>query len=237
MENRKGLLGKMRKGIIYYTDNVPRERFLVFFRNHLKRVCGDIPIVWVSQKPIDEEPNIVMAGIGRHHSSICKQIMAGLKALDVDVIFFAEHDVIYHPSHFEFDPPQKDVFYYNANRYYLRARDGQASHKIDTCALSHIVVYKDICLKWYTKRIRLYERGVKTTARSEPAKGGIRRLGRWKKDIFHSKWPNVDIRHRNNYTAGNRFKENNRRYILTDGIPFWGHTKGRYKEFIECLTK
>jgi len=61
------------KGIVYYTDNILKESFASVIRKRLKLSAGDIPIVWVSQKPIDEEPNIVCGNIGRNHKSICIQ--------------------------------------------------------------------------------------------------------------------------------------------------------------------
>ena len=49
-----------------------------------------------------------------------KQILAGLEALDTDIVFFCEHDVLYYPSHFDFRPLKKDVIYYNTNVWKVR---------------------------------------------------------------------------------------------------------------------
>ena len=55
-----------------------------------------------------------------------RQILAGLEALDTDVVFMVEHDVLYHPSHFDFTPPERDIFYYNRNTWKVNAETGHA---------------------------------------------------------------------------------------------------------------
>jgi hypothetical protein len=47
------------------------------------------------------------------------KILKALEASEAEVIFFAEHDVLYHPKHFDFIPPKRDVFYYNINVWAL----------------------------------------------------------------------------------------------------------------------
>lgn len=227
----------MKKGIVYYTDNILEKSFAEIVRKRLKISASDIPIVWVSHKSIQEENNIVWNDIGCSHHSICLQILLGVQALKADVIYFAEHDVIYHPSHFDFIPPKENVFYYNLNRWWLRASDGLASMKSDVPgALSQLVAYKGILEKHYIERIAGYESGinVRKEAGVEPGKHKSSILTTYQIDTFCSKWPNVDIRHDRNMTISDRFKK--RKYILADGIPWWGKTEGRYEEFISGIN-
>lgn len=220
------------KGIIYYTDNIPSEKFLKTFRTLLKKFAGGIPIVWVSQKPIDEKPNIILSAIGRSHHSLCAQLVAGLEYIDAEVIFFAEHDVIYHPSYFEYEPPKKDVFYYNINRWWLREKDGLASKK-KASSLSQLSAYKGIMEDFYIKRLRLYNEGIGLKrCKTEPGKWNVPELSGYKMERYKSKVPNIDIRHGYNYTSSDRFKSRRFGYKHKDRIPGWGKTKGRYKEFI-----
>jgi len=221
----------MKKGLVYYTDNVPPKKFLKTIRTHLKRVSNGISIVWVSQRPIDEENNIVLRGLSRSHHSRCLQILTGVKKLDVDVIYFAEHDVIYHPSHFDFLPKDKDVFYYNLNRWWLRSSDGKTCFR-EAQSLSQLVAYKGIIEDFYIRRMAYYADGIKIGCGNEPGKHVIPELPPYKNGSFYSKWPNIDIRHSHNYTRSNKFKAE---YELRDEIPFWGKTKDRYEEFIKGL--
>lgn len=223
------------KGIIYYSDNVAPEEFLKPFRDILKKTVKDIPIVWVTQKPIREEPNVIVPSIGRSHKSLCRQILIALSYMTTDIIYCAEHDMIYHPCHFEFIPPEKDVFYYNINRWWLNSKTGQASYRKKQGSLSQMVAYHDIMMDFYTKRLALFDDGMDLgMVKTEPGKYNIPEMPNYKMADFFSKHPNIDIRHRWNYTKTDRYKTNGS-YQLADSIPFWGKTKGRYKEFMSCL--
>lgn len=223
------------KGIVYYTDNILNKSFAKTIRNVLKRSAGDIPIVWVSQKTIDETNNIVCGGIGRSHKSMCFQILTGIQAMFAENIYFAEHDVIYHPSHFEFVPPRDDVFYYNRNRWWLDSKTGQASFS-QKCfaALSQLAAKKSLLESHYIERVEAYMAGINVRKHhgTEPGKHKGAILKNYEIGEFFSDWPNIDIRHGRNFTKSDRFKE---KYELEDGIPFWGKTKGRYKEFMDGL--
>lgn len=220
----------MKKGIVYYTDNVLKESFAKIIRKRLKLSAGKIPIVWVSQKSIDEKDNIVMK-LKRCHESRCRQILEGLKQIETDVIFFAEHDVIYHPSHFDFIPKRDDIFYYNTNRWWLRETDGAVVYNGKSLGLSQLVAYRKLLLQWYNRRVCYYTMGIKTKCGNEPGKHKSSLFLENGLDTFESEWPNIDIRHKYNYTKSDKFKKD-----LEDGIPFWGKTKGRYEEFIEKIN-
>lgn len=222
----------MKKAIVYYTDNSAPRNLLKTVRRILIKSAGNIPIIWVSQKPIAEEPNIVLSGIGRSHHSRCLQILTGTRRADADVIFFAENDVIYHPSHFEFEPPDKDIFFYNLNRWWLRTSDGQASYKEGRGSLSQLVAYKELIEDFFTRRVFFYAQGKRIKCGTEPGKHNCKEMPPYKIGYFYSNFPSVDIRHEHNFTKSDKFKTG---YILRDEIPGWGKTKGRYKEFLRDI--
>jgi hypothetical protein len=219
--------GDMRKGIVYYTDNKPSKNFLAHIRNYLRKAAGDIPIVWVSQKPIPEKNNIVM-DLKRCHRSRCLQILTGIRKLDVDIIYLAEHDVIYHRSHFEFVPAE-EAFYYNTNKWWLRSEDGQASHK-ETKSLSQLVAFKELMNDFFTRRVYYYTIGKKIACSNEPGKSDISELPKYRMGTFKSEIPNIDIRHKHNFTKSNKFKPS---FILSDEIPGWGKTKGNFARILK----
>jgi len=221
----------VNKGIVYYTDNVPHEKFLKIIRERLKMSAGDIPIIWVSQKSIDEKDNIIMP-IKRCHESRTRQIFEGLQQINTKYIFFAEHDVIYHPSHFAFTPPSDELFYYNQNRWWLREGDGAAVFAGNAISLSQLVADRTLLLKWYNRRVIYYTMEIKTDCGTEPGKHKSSLLLENGMATFMSEWPNVDIRHKYNYTKSDKFKKN-----LEDEIPFWGKTRGRYREFLKGINE
>ena len=99
-------------------------------RKHLMEVSGkDLPIVSVSQKPIDFGYNICVGEIGQSIYNIYIQILVGAKKITTDYIACCEDDSLYNEEHFDYRP--KNTFAYNINRlnihkdiYFYRRRAG-----------------------------------------------------------------------------------------------------------------
>lgn len=217
----------MNKTIVYYTDNsfVHAEKIREIL------LWMDIPIISVSQKPLDFGRNIVVGDIGRSHLSIYKQMLIGIKASPDGVIYLCEHDNIYHPSHFDFVPPKENRFYYNKNRWRLRLEDGKASYYDGIQAVSQLVAYRGILLKYYKEIVKLCKRGF-PPKHHEP---GVNRRGNYRYLEFKSRYPNIDIRHDGTITGGDKFRDNTKgrkNFRTANEIPYWGVTYGRPAEFI-----
>jgi hypothetical protein len=148
----------------------------------------------VTLQPIDLGTNIHLA-LERGHLTMFKQQLAALEALDTDIAFMVEHDVLYHPSHFEFTPPRRDVFYYNQNTWRVDARSGQALFYV--CSqVSGLCAYRDILVDHYRKRVAHveqhgfdrnlgYEPGTNSRARALDGRGA---------EAWLSAGPLVDIK-------------------------------------------
>jgi len=227
-----------KKGAIYYTNNIIEERIGYIVRRQLKKSCNH-PIVSVSHFPIDFGYKNITVDIKPSPLAIFKQILTGLENTDADIIFLTEHDVLYHPSHFDFVPSNKDVFYYNENTWKVRAKDGQAVFYY-TKQLSGLCAYRALLLEHYRKRIERVEKdGFTRKMGFEPGTHAYPRgIDNYSSEQWMSDYPNVDIRHAYNLTA-NRFKPEQFRsknsikgWELADEIPGWGKTKGRFNEFL-----
>jgi len=97
-------MGKtMTKGIVYFTNNKCDKVIMDAVIKRLNKICADMEIISVSHKPMNFGKNVVM-DLPSEAQSIFKQIYRGLQESKADVIYLAEHDVLYHPSHFEFEP-------------------------------------------------------------------------------------------------------------------------------------
>jgi hypothetical protein len=178
-------------GILYYTDNCLPIRLAKRCRTSLS---VGLPITSVSLKPMYFGKNIHFNGV-RGKATMYKQILAGLEAMTEDVVFFCEHDVIYHPSHFEFIPEKKDVFYYNKNSW--RVRDDGFAVYYDHKSTSQLCAYRELLIKEYRERVRREGQGYEPGTRSI-RRGGYSDNG---SEYFSSKEPNIDIRHGVNLTA------------------------------------
>ena len=192
------------KSIIYYTDNrLDEPIFSAVQRQILK---ARLPVVSCSLRPISFGKNIIL-DLMPSPVTMAKQILAALKASEAEWIFFCEHDVLYHPTHFEFAPVNKDVFYYNTNVWRWDYKGNKVITYDHFRSLSGLCVSREKGVEYYEKKVNLiFEKGWdKVPGRNprwarkigyEPGKprrnGGITddKFGEWR-----SEYPNIDIRH------------------------------------------
>lgn len=208
------------KGIIYYTDNQLDPVIFNKCRKHLFNIARKLalPVVSCSLKPINFGKNIVL-DLKRGYLTMFKQQLAALEASTADIIFFCEHDVLYHPSHFEFTPSKRDAFYYNQNWWKIRS-DGLAVHW-DADQVSGLCVYRDKAIEFYRQRIKDFEAD-NFDRKFEPESGEG-------SEVWWSPFPIIDIRHRGNLTYNKwglddfRKKETavNFQESTVDKIPGW----------------
>jgi hypothetical protein len=199
-EEIEKLKGNPSKGILFYTDNQLNMSLARKVRKQLLSV--GLPITSVSLKPMDFGRNIHFKG-ERGYLTMFKQILAGLEAMNQNIVFFAEHDVFYHPSHFDFTPENKNTFYYNGNYWFVR-QDGFAIH-YDVSPLSGLVVYRESAIKHFKERVKMIE---SLGENYKPLHMGFEPFThnrvKWEykcnSEVFMSKEPNVDIEHGGNNT-------------------------------------
>lgn len=218
-------------GCIYYTDNQVDEGIMRVCQRQLRKAIAGKKLVSVSLRPLDFGENIVL-DLKRGYLTMFKQILAGLEALDTEVVYFCEHDVLYHPSHFDFIPPKKNTWYYNSNFWFLRTTDGFAIN-YNVSPLSGLCVYRDIAIKHYRERVALVEKeGFSYRIGFEPmTHGRIAWKNRYDFELFHSIAPNIDIAHGKNVT-GKRWTQDKFRRKPTfwneaniDTIPGWDNVR------------
>lgn len=152
--------GGLDKTILYLTDHsldpwlADRCRELL-----VKSSCG-LPIVSVSQKPIDFGDNICVGEIGRSGLSMDKQTLAGLLRIQTKWVAFAEHDCIYSPEHFFWVPSDEENFWYNDNVWLVQYRnplhpdwDGMFSYVKGRRVQSQLVCATDLLLEATKEKI------------------------------------------------------------------------------------
>jgi glycosyltransferase involved in cell wall biosynthesis len=228
----------IKKGLVYYTDNRLDERLMAACQARLNRYRNGWDLVSVSLQPMAFGRNIHLP-LERGHLAMFKQILAGLEAVDADVVYLVEHDMLYHRSHFDFVPPKKDVYYYNENTWKVDAATGQALFYY--CKqTSGLVAWRELLIEHYRKRVAKVEaEGYDRNMGYEP---GTHRPPRGvdshPAERFMSKHPNIDIRHGSNWTRSrwrqDQFRNKNAclGWQMADEVPGWGKTKGRFDEFL-----
>lgn len=240
-DNVSAVADARKKGIIYYTDNKLNIKLANIVRDQIKQV--NLPIISSSLKPLKFGSNVVLK-LERGYLTMAKQILAALEASTAEIVFFCEHDVLYHQSHFEFTPKQKDVYYYNTNVWRVRASDGHALYCSNLQQLSGLCAYRKTLLEHFKKRVEKLEEiygfdmNYGSAIYSENEKNRLvreigfepgthnrsERIDELKAESYFSQFPNLDIRHENNLTPSRWNKKEFRNDRYTKG---W--TEGRIK--------
>jgi len=206
-----------KKGMLYYTDNKCKVKIAKMCQKNLLKI--GLPLVSVSLKPMPHFGRNLHVPLERGPLTMFKQILLGLQASDAEIIFFCEHDVLYHPSHFEFVPIKKDVFYYNVNVWKVDWETGKAL-KVDDCRqTSGLCAYRDLLIQHYRERIkRVEEEGYSNAMGYEPGTHSrSERVDDFNSEVWNSTEPNYDIRHGNNLTPTRWKKEEFRNQKFTQG--------------------
>ncbi len=179
------------KEIIYCTCNTHISEVDALCIKYLKEI--KLPVISVSlNKEIDfGDKRIVMHG-KKSPLMLYQQMVAGLETSEADFIFFAENDVVYHPSHFDFEPERDDAYYFNVNVWKMRWSDGFCIKTDNSQQVSGMVASRKLLLKYYTGRIEAIKTD-KFDGHYEPR--DAERVN-WESPI-----PNIDIRHDSNMSV------------------------------------
>lgn len=181
----------LSKGIIYYSHiDVPTIGQAV--RDQLLKM--KLPITSCTLYPVDFGNNIVL-DLRPGYLTMFKQILTALENSDSEVVFFCEHDNLYHPSHFNYTPPTKDKFYYDLAWWKVRA-DGLAV-TWEAVQVSGLVCYRQLALDFYRKRIAEFDEN-NFDRKFEPTVNNLY-------ETWWAKYPSIDIRHSSN-TTYNKWK-------------------------------
>lgn len=97
--------------VIYFTSNREKEAFEGRIRRTLLRTIGTLPLISVSQKPIDFGINICVGELEASTANALRQIQLGAVAATTQFITLAESDYLYPREYFRFKPTRDDTAY------------------------------------------------------------------------------------------------------------------------------
>lgn len=226
-------------GIIYYTDNRIDESLISNLCQKLI-LNSNLPIVSCSLKPINFGKNIVLENRQRSYPTMATQILTALENIDTENVFFCEHDVLYHKSHFDFIPPTKDIYYYNVNNWRWEYPKDRAISYDELTSLSSLCCDRELAIKHYKHRLKLIDEwGLDKIRSREPRwarkfgyepgtkkrrSGGVTNEDHVKRK---SEYPNIDIRHSGTFSRPKvtlesfKHRPTNWRETTLDNIPGW----------------
>lgn len=203
------------KEIIYYTDNQLKVEIAKKVQRNIEGI--GLPIISASLKPMPHFGDNLYLPLKRGYITMFTQILFALKKAKANYVFFTEHDVIYHPSHFEFTPLRDDIFYFNENVWHLDTNTNKAFW-YDKCGQnSQLCANRELLIDWVENKLKDIEKNG-FDGHFEP---------QGKREYFKSKVANIDIRHTSNLTKTKRslddFNRKPNEFIESEEIPEWGH--------------
>lgn len=238
---------KQTKGVIYYTDNKLDPALMKRCQEQILKGIKEKHVVSASLEPIKFGHNECLPGLTRGYVTMTLQILAALQVSKADIVFFCEHDVLYHPSHFNFIPSKRDKYYYNTNVWRVRSSDGHGLYVDGLQQLSGLVGNRKFLIEHFSKRLTMlfeaekklslkeYSNYVRAVGFEPGTHNRAERVDDFKSENYQSEFPNVDIRHDTNLTPSRWEKEQFKNKKFTEGwtesdvIPGWGE----FKQFIK----
>lgn len=231
-------------GILYYSDCRGDEAILAGARRQLRRAGAGLPIVAVTlDRTEDWGAERVILPLERGYITMARQILTGLRLLDTDVVFFAEHDCLYPDGYFDHRPSNDQVYAYAGNTWKVDAATGRAlTYRMEQ--LSGLCANRLLLLDHFRRRVaHLEQHGFSRRLGFEPGKpirhGGLDDVPR---ETWQNPTPIVDIRHGANLTPSRWSKDEFRNQRYTEGwteadeVPGWGRTSGRFPAWLQEVT-
>ena len=112
--------------VVYYTSNKQPWDFEKRIQRRLLKTIGGLPLISVSQKPMNLGDNICVGSVGASSQNAYRQLLIGAAKATTRFIAIAEADCVYSPDYFFFQPPRDDTFYLAKPLYVLFAQRGKA---------------------------------------------------------------------------------------------------------------
>jgi hypothetical protein len=104
----------MTKSIIYYSGNREKPEMEQKIIDDMLSKAGDMPIISVTQKPMNLGQNVCIGDVGFSYLNERKQILMACKLATTDYVITTESDFLYPPEYFDFEPTGDNVYrYYN----------------------------------------------------------------------------------------------------------------------------
>lgn len=112
--------------VIYYTNNREVPAFAEKVQQTLLEAIGDLPLISVSQKPMDFGQNICVGDVGSSTQNTFRQLQIGAIAAKTTFIATAEADCLYPKEYFEFRPSVMSAICCAKPMWCLMAKKGAA---------------------------------------------------------------------------------------------------------------
>jgi len=215
---------------LYYTANKIPEAFAKKVRDHFSTTFPNVPVVSVSQKPMDFGENICLGDIGCSVYNTYLQVYEGAKRAKTKYVVCLEDDTLLSPEHVAHEPPM-DTFHYNLSFWRIK-RD--VYYTLYRRAMSGCVASTELMVKTLGDRYAKYptqESAAHLRFFGEPGRfEQFMALPRPGIDVFRTNMPVITFRH----TYGlSKAEGPGTRCIVAIYIPGWGRAIDLWRRFME----
>lgn len=203
--------------ILYYSSNREKPEFEAGVIANLLAVCGDLPIISVSQRPLDLGHNICVGDHGASGFNMFRQVLIGCEAASTRFVISAEADCLYPPDYFTYRPERDDRCYRDRNLYVMPQWRAFFWRKVEGATHAQIVGRE-----YYAERLRqLFGDGPEWSVeeRNFPKERGLGEDVFPPEELAYYETPNPVVqiktdRSMRHYTHSDR--------VDTHEIPYWG---------------
>ncbi len=105
--------------LIYYSSNREKPEFEERIRDNILKVSQGLPIISVTQKPINFGRNIVVGDVGASGFNMFRQVQIACMEAKTKFVLSTEADCLYPPDYFNFIPKREDICYRDKNLYVM----------------------------------------------------------------------------------------------------------------------
>jgi hypothetical protein len=219
---------------VYYSANKISDTFAKNTQSQLFEALGGMPLISVSQRPMNFGENIVV-DLPVHHLSIYRQALIGAKNSKTMYIACCEDDVLYSPEHFN-HRPSPGSFFYNMNFWNISTWEKPMfTQKLSGRRnLSQLICERDVFIEAMEERFAKYPDGnVDLGTWAEPSKYE-KNLGvtvrSW--EAFTTNPPNIVFSHETSLSYQNLGKRKKQGDIRALEVPYWGRAEDIMKLYV-----
>lgn len=216
----------MNKTIIYYTSNREDPDFEERVRENILKT-STLPIVSVSQRPINFGRNICIGEVGVSGFNMCRQVQIACEEAKTDFVISAEADCLYPPDYFDFNPARKDVCYRNTNLYVMGLKRDYFFRKPEGATHAQV-----IGREYYLDRLKFLFKGApqwSTEEKNFPKERGYKFFDEF--EYYQTTNPVVQIK---TDKAMRQYTHSDRTPIYN--INYWGDSKKFRKRYLNGLN-
>lgn len=215
----------MNTTIIYYTSNRESPIFEQKIRDNIIANSNGLPIVSVSQKPIDFGKNIVVGEVGASGFNMFRQVQIACREAKSKFVLSCEADCLYPPDYFTFEPDRDDVCYRDSNLYVLAHKRAIYWRKPE--GATHVQI---VGREYYLNRLNDLFKGAPDWSVEEKNFPRERGLGLDVFDIiemYKTTNPVIQIK----TSDSMRYHTHSERINIYD-LPYWGSAKEFRKKYV-----